>query len=64
MIGIQPKRRKEMMVVEVRKQKGGGWKKGCMTLKNGRKLEVIVKSCRIEMATCSVVLDADMQRTK
>lgn len=52
-----------MMIVEVRKQKGGRWKgkKGCMTLKNGRKLEVIVKSSRIEMATCSVVLDADMK---
>lgn len=33
-----------------------------MTLKNGRKLEVIAESSRIEMATCSVALDADMQR--
>jgi hypothetical protein len=35
-----------------------------MTLKNGRKLEVIVKSRRIEMATRSVALGADMQSSQ
>lgn len=38
MIGVQPERRKEMRVVEVRKQKGGGWKEGLYDVEEWEKI--------------------------
>jgi hypothetical protein len=38
MIGMQPERRKEMTVVEVRKQKGRGWKEGLYDVEEWEKI--------------------------